>query len=96
MGIKDRIEKLEKYSLSDESLIETTFYEFCDASGEKRLFQGDKPVSQEDFHRAQQQAEQQGYKVLILSFPPSTEIIPGRMGGHGLARAYRQRDKIEY
>jgi hypothetical protein len=84
MGIKARIEKLEKHAPPDAPHLPFLFYEFYDASGEKRLSYrgpGGPPASQEDLRRAEQQAAQRGCQVLILRLPPGTKIIPGRMSG---------------
>jgi|ETNmetMinimDraft_13_1059891.scaffolds.fasta_scaffold409823_2 hypothetical protein len=79
MGMKARIEKLEKHAPPDEPMMPAVFYQLCNESGTKRLVYGDRdreftPANEDDVR----QVKQQGRQIVILHIPPGTVYRPPR------------------
>ncbi len=77
MGMKARIDKLEKRMPSNEPTGSAGFLEFLDESGNKKLFHASKghPPASEDDRRS---AKQQGRQVVTVHFSSGSVLKPPR------------------
>ena len=77
MGMKARIEKLEKHIPPNTPLPPVAFLEFCDESGVKALVcvrPGLPPATYDDVSRT----KQDGRRVIIFQMSPGTVLQPPR------------------